>query len=244
MANAPQLRRLRAGDYPPDVGRLVDVLNPFLNDVAGALGGGLTDNNMQWVMREVGLTYPATVTAPTLASGWTASTTEPVGYWREGSTVFLRGSLSGGTYGSGALFTLPAGYLPAQAGRFAVGQSSVYEGVGNVTISTAGAVVAPEITSVQSGASTYLRLDGISFAVGDSSPVDPGVPFPLTATVPFKPESVFVVGCWNAQGDAADLPGLRWTVVLSGGTYALSVRDFPGLTAGQKYTVRLAVLGF
>ncbi|HEX2071471.1 MAG TPA: hypothetical protein VHF90_07470 [Thermoleophilaceae bacterium] len=71
------------------------------------------------------------------------------GFWKEGATVHLQGSVSG----TGSLFTLPEGYRPAGNARFRV-PAGVPSGETTVTITAAGVV---------SSADPDPALDGISF---------------------------------------------------------------------------------
>ena len=72
------------------------------------------------------------------------------GFWKEGATVHLQGSVSG----TGDLFVLPEGYRPAGRVRFRVPSSVLPAGATTVTITAAGVV---------SSADPDPALDDISF---------------------------------------------------------------------------------
>jgi len=165
-----------------------------------------------------------------------------VSYWKDiGGVVHLRGVLSGGTYSTTPIFTLPAGFRPASNNLFTVAQSSIYEGTGIVEVQADGDVIAPAITSVQTGVSTYLSLDGISFQADDSSPLTTA-PLILSRLALGKPAAgCRVLSCRDlTAGAAAAIPALAWEPVDQD---TVRINQIFGLTAGHKYSLTVEILG-
>lgn len=96
--------------------------------------------------------------APTLLNSWVnwGVPFNPVGYGKDAQGfVHLRGVIKNGTTTLGTqLFTLPAGYRPANQEIYSVASNSAY---GEVRIDAAGVV------TVQVGAAAFLSLDNITF---------------------------------------------------------------------------------
>lgn len=96
--------------------------------------------------------------APTLANGWAnfGGGFNPAGYWKDpAGVVHLRGLLASGTLnGAAAMFTLPAGYRPANTEMFVAISNNA---VGRVDVRNTGDVV-PTI-----GSNTNFSLDGMTF---------------------------------------------------------------------------------
>lgn len=102
--------------------------------------------------------YTQPFVAPTLLNSWTnAANRQTAGYLKTASGfVNLKGTLTGGTYGTGAgniIFTLPAGHRPSAAAVFSVAAGGAH---GEVIIDGNGNVY----PAVGSG---DISLDGISF---------------------------------------------------------------------------------
>ncbi len=241
MARAPQARQLDPREFPPEQRKLVEALSSVVTDVGNLFAKGITFDGIRGLSADLQIAAPPNPSPAEFAGNWTAFS--PVSYQRTGNRVFLDGIVYGGTYGATPIFTLPLGFHPAQTQVLYAVQSSLFTPAGLLEISTTGEVVAPTVTSVQSGTSAYLSLAGLSFETADA-PVSPGAPFPLLVKTPFKPQEAFVTGCWDSVGDPAPLPVLTWGVVLSGTELVLSVLALDGLIPESKYTVRLAVLGF
>lgn len=249
MSRAPQLRRLTPADAK-DPELLVKLLNPFLTDTGIALTGGLTFANMQAVVVAFTLTMPEAAFEPTLGGAWTASTT--VSFQKDASGVVrLAGKIASGTYGASAIFTLPAGYRPFQALAFAADQdNATFTGSGRVTISTAGAVVAPTITSIQTGASIYLSLDGISFPTGTSDREPLPTPFPIlltSAALASGPQSVWVLSCQDVTNNVsipAAYPQIAWEPAVVDGYPVVKISRLTGLTPGNRYSMRVVICSF
>lgn len=254
MARAPQARRIPLDGAPQEVSRVLDLLNPALTDLNIALTGGLTFENMQAFATDLNVAVPSVWTDATLSAGWTKPNPYylTTGYAKDfDGTVRLRGVLSGGTYSNSTpIFTLPAALAPAAYQLFVVAQSSVFEGPGTVEVRTDGGVYAPVVTSVQSGTSTYLSLDGISFRAGNTAPPPLASPFPLyvdASSLPAGPQSVFAVACTDySSGSAAPapLPAVGWESAQLGGKRVVKVSYLSGLSPERKYVVRLVVMGF
>lgn len=100
-----------------------------------------------------------TYTAPGLTNSWAntyalANGLESAGYIRRpDGYVMLKGTLSGGVVGS-PMFTLPAGYRPANTQLFTVLSN---DALGKLSVNSNGEV------TLQIGNNTYASLDGISF---------------------------------------------------------------------------------
>jgi hypothetical protein len=254
MARAPQARRIPVEEATGDVARVLSYLNPAMTDLNVALTGGLTFANMQAFATELSVAVPSPWTTATLASGWVKPNPAyaTAGYYKDfDGTVRLRGVISGGTYSNSTpVFTLPASMAPASSRLFVVAQSSLTEGPGLVEVRSDGGVYAPVVTSIQSGTSTFLSLDGIAFEAGSIAPPPLGSPFPLyvdTTTLPSGPLSVFAVACTDySSGSAAPapLPQVGWNADQLGGRNVVKVSYLAGLLPGRKYVVRLVVMGF
>lgn len=245
-ARAPSLRRVDAA-LVADSERFADALTSFLTDTSNAIGGQLAFGNMRVLQYVVDVTMPEAWTAPTLTSPWAnaGGSYAPSGYSKNAEGyVSLRGRLTGGTYGTTAIFTLPAGYRPAYDCTFPAAQSSAATPAGQVNVNADGKVIAPQIAGVQSGTSTYLSLDGVVFQASDPTPPTLGAPFPvLLSTGNLGNDlNVTVFGCEDWTGRAATAtpyPRIAWT---STGT-AIAVTGFAGLSAGRRYKVRIAIFG-
>ncbi len=222
----------------------MDDLNPFLTDV-GNLLTALTFGNMPNVDKTLAFTVPALLQEPAaLAGAWTALTT--VGYYKDAGRVWLQGILTGGTYGATPIFTLPAAYWPAETQTLSAAQSSLFEPAGRIAVSVDGEVVAPTITAVQSGVSTYLSLDGLSFPSSDPSLVSPGSPFPFlisTNTLGGPAKSLLILSCQDVTSGspvAAPYPGVAWVPVTGG----VQITQLVGLLPGRRYKVRFILFPF
>ncbi len=234
MGRPAALTALVATDYPPEQRRLVDALNPFLKSTTAALG-----RNPQILVREFTVTMPSISVAATLGGLWVAQT--PVGCTKTGNTVRLYGTATGGTYGTTALLNLPEAYAPDVLRLFTVAQSSLYQPAGQIQIFPSGAVVAPVITSVQSGVSTFLSLDGVSFDVGTAASA-PGAPFPIAlSTGDLKSvQGVEVWACHDVTTGSpvpAPYPALAWEPTAAG----INLTNLVGLVPGRRYTLRLVL---
>ncbi len=244
MARASSLTRLQPQDYPEAQSRLVNDLNPFLASINQALGGGLGFENLRQAVREITVTMPADATAPTLAGTWVAQTT--VGYVKDvNGIVRLSGVLTGGTYGTTAIFTLPSDFCPAEFKPFPVAQSALSEPQGLLQIFATGEVVAPVVTSVQSGTSTYLSLEGVSFQAADNSAGLPGAPFPITVSrgALAQVRSALVIDCYDWTSGSpvgAPYPSISWQPTAAG----ISLTRLVGLSPNRTYKLRLLLFPF
>ena len=105
------------------------------------------------------ITPPALWIAPTLLNGWVnvGAGTNPTGYGKSGGLILLRGLIKNGT--ANPLFTLPAGYRPAND---TVLTTITYNGsafsVGLVIVRAGGNV------DLNVGANAEVTLDGMIFA--------------------------------------------------------------------------------
>jgi hypothetical protein len=247
MGRPSSLKRLVAADYPTEQRRLVNDLNPFLSSTSLALGGALTFDNMHAVVREFTVTAPALFTnVTTLGNLWTALY-GPIGYAKSSDgMVTLRGVLTGGTYGSTAIFTLPAAYCPSVTNIFPVAQSSLFEPAGVLQIFPTGEVVAPAVTSVQTGSSTYLSLDGVSFEASDNSAP---TPLSLNLTIGNLPQAgnLTVLSCLDVTSGtpvAAPFPAVAWQPAFVSGSPVAQIRSLVGLGADRRYKIRVVIYAF
>lgn len=238
------LRRItpeEAGD-PEKLARL---LGPFLTGATTAIGG-----LPQYVIRTLDVAMPDRWTQITLGSGWAKGAVgyaNPA-YWRDSQgVVHLRGVATSGTYSNSVpAATLPQSCWPAKASLHAVVQrNATFEPAGIVEIQADGDVMAPVVTSVQTGTSTFLSFDGISFDAADQRPQPPVAPFPIL--FPFglasTPKSVIPLSCIDTT-DSPQLvacPGVRWDTALNGNTPMLRVLDLVGLMPTRRYRIRLLV---
>lgn len=252
MSLAPQRTRITREDMAnPE--RAARALSPVLTDVAGALNSRLSLRNVPSLDKTIRVTMPERWLSPgVLSGGWVKPNPAyaSVGYWKDASgRVYLRGVLSGGTYSnSEPIFTLPSGFAPAKYALFSAAQSSVFEGAGVIEVRSDGGVYAPIVTSVQSGTSTYISLDGISFEAADLTPQDPGNPFPIllsTGGLPPGQRIVSVASCVDTTTGVAGatLPSVRWDVATFSGVPYVRLLDLVGLQPSRAYEIRVIVLG-
>ncbi len=244
MGQLPARRRLVASKYPPEQKTLVDDLNPFLTDT-GNLLTALTFGNMPNVDKTLAITMPSVLVQPTLAGAWVASTT--VGSYKANGRVWLQGKLTGGTYSdSVAVFNLPSDQWPDEVQYLTARQDSLFTPSGAVNVGVDGKVLAPVILSVQSGTSTYLSLDGLSFPAADPTPSVQGSPFPFlisTNALGGPAKSLLVLSCQDVTSGspvAAPYPGVAWVPVTGG----VQITQLAGLLPGRRYKVRFIVFPF
>ncbi len=238
MARAATLKRLQANDYPPEVRRLVETVNAFFASTSDAIG---TLPNL--VVREITVTMPAAVAQPTLSGTWT-TLYGTVGYTKTGTTVALQGVLTGGTYGPTALFTLPSAFCPSAERLFPVAQSSaVYTPAGLLQVFPTGEVVAPAVTSVQTGQSVFLSLDGVTFQTSDGSPQALSTALNVTAGDLSSVTGVVAVACFDGTSGspvAAPCPVVGWAPTATG----IQITSLVGLSPSRRYTIRLVLAAF
>lgn len=220
--------------------RLLRLLNEMQSQVANAFA-----ILPARTVREFTFTPPSRWVDATLVNSWVGDPSFATpGFWRDDEgVVYLRGNVSGGTYGT-TIFTLPAGFRPTAFRAFAVAQGcALYEPVGTLNITSAGVVSAPVVTSVQSGVSSYLSLDGVSFEGADAGPVvNTGAPIVLSGLgFAHQASGVRVIACTDmSRGSPAPLPAIAWTPT---GRDGIQVTQVFGLSPGHRYTVRLEITG-
>lgn len=251
MSLAPQRTRVTAEDMA-DPKRAARALSPFLTDATAALNSRLSLKNFPCLDATVTVTMPERWLSPGPIGGWTKPNPAyaSVGYWKDASgTVHLRGVLSGGTYSNvDPIFTLPTAFAPASYVLLSAAQSSLFEPAGIIEVRTDGGIYAPVVTSVQSGTSTFISLDGLSFESADQSPQDPGNPFPILlnpSQLPPGNRVVSVLSCVDTTTgvEAATVPAVRWDVQTYSGVPYVRILDFVGLLPSHTYRLRVAVLG-
>lgn len=236
------IRRVRA-DAP------TNDLNPTLSNIATMLAGGLTWTNMSAQVVERDFTMPVSLIPPTLAGLWLALTPTLGIVKGADGRVGLSGQVTGGTYGTTPLFTLPQAYWPARQAKLTTSQSSVFTGPSLVVVNTDGTVVAPIVPGVQSGVSTWLSLDQVVFPALDPTAVLPGAPFPLVVVpqgLQGVPRSVLVLSCLDTTNTPVPVapPLLNWDVAQQGGRQVFRVLNAVGCHPGRSYRVRFVVLAF
>lgn len=250
MALPPLLRRMSDRDYPDLPKGFLDSLNPFLIDVGNTLRHGASFDNLNARVVTIDLTYPSRWTAPTLLNSWTnydTATYDAAGYYKGyDGRVWLRGVVSAGTYGTNPIFTLPTGYTPAYRQILAAVQSSLFQPAGQVDVLANGNVIATDITSVQSGTSTLLSLDGLSFEASDQTAPTAGAPFPYfidtTADIAGSAQAIVALACLDVTSGisvAAPAPRVSW----QGTDGGVSIADLPGLLPDRTYRVTLWIQG-
>lgn len=250
MNQSPQARRITAEDAA-DPARLARALSAFLDDTSRSLASGLSLSSFAALDNTITVTMPDRWLSVGSTGSWAKPSTAyyATGYWKDASgTVHLRGTLSNGTYGTTPIFTLPAGFRPAKNTLFSVAQSCpTYQGSGTVEVQSDGDVIAPAITSVQTGTSTYLSLDGISFEAADLSPQAAPAPFPIllsTAGLPAGNRVVAIASCVDLTGGdvAATVPAPRWDIAVVSGVPYARLLDLVGLQPARQYRLRVIVL--
>lgn len=235
----PRTRTLKVEDFPEQsawIEPIIRALNDGSTQTSSALSKSLTfGENFNATVQTVEVTLKPDWQTPALTNSWVALAGQQAPqYRRVADTVEIRGGISTGTVTSAA-FTLPAGYRPPGALRFATTSNALF---GDFTISTAG-VLTP---TVGNNASFWL---GCSFAV-ESAPIPNGA-FPLKfshkLTSGAKPNGCLVI-------QIADLTsGARSPLSASGfcgwrpSGAEVIVDDVPGLYAGRKYSITFLVTG-
>jgi hypothetical protein len=91
---------------------------------------------------------------PLLQGGWVATTEQIPGYWREGNTVHLRGSIKSGALGIAAV--LPAGFRPSGTEYWSCACGA---GFGRAAITPSGHV------HILAGTNDMFSFSGIAFRV-------------------------------------------------------------------------------
>lgn len=140
------------------VNRLSEIeslLHP-IQDIRAALTRAEEIEGMLVEMRPPATAVAEQWTAPSLTNSWVnfGSAFNPVGYWKDNNgTVFLRGVVKSGVMGS-SIFTLPAGYRPANRPLCATISNDAFA---RVDIFATGEVM-PQV-----GSNVYFSLDNISF---------------------------------------------------------------------------------
>jgi hypothetical protein len=131
---------------PTTANERVLAVDPTLTLTDGGAGNAVT----------LGLAAPEAFIAPTLLGAWAnyGSPFNPPGYYKDkAGIVHLRGLVMSGAVPS-AIFTLPAGYRPANQELFAVAANNAF---GRVDVLPSGDV------QFSLGSSAYVSLDGITF---------------------------------------------------------------------------------
>lgn len=240
--SAPTTQRWRARlEDVEDPEKLLRLLNDFQQQAANVFGGLPLR-----VVREFEYTAPQRWLDATLENSWVAFGGDypSAQYWKdEAGFVHLRGIVKSGTYNSAAaIFTLPIGYRPGFRDTYQVTQSSLFSPAGALDIGTDGKVYAPEITSVQSGTSTYLSFANVEFEAADPSPQPLPAPVLLT-NLGFGRQAagVQVLSCRDLTGNTAGVtPALAWA---PSGQDAVKITQVFGLVPGHKYTLRVEIVG-
>lgn len=135
-----------------EVPRTVTPTDP--NDADGFVG--LSDNVAREDHRHGYDVVPWT-NVGSFSNGWGnfGAGTHPARYRRIGDIIYIEGTISGGTVGAGAAFTLPVGFRPTAALNFSVVSNNAF---GRVSISSAGVV------AMFTGNNTFFSLEGILFS--------------------------------------------------------------------------------
>lgn len=143
MSKLKSLTRLQTGD--PNLDRLQDHYREVLTPVMRVFGNDGRFQQDAWV-------------APTLLNSWVnfGAGGQPAGYCKDSQGfVRLKGLVKSGTPGAtSVIFTLPAGYRPANNSHHAVPSNALF---GFCRVDSSGSVIA------YAGSGTWFALDGISF---------------------------------------------------------------------------------
>lgn len=152
--------------YADELTTVIAESNSSENMLYGVISGNFTDNgtNNTLISKENGKVrfnkqYVESWIYPTLGSSWVSDTLgrERGAYRKDSSNrVFLKGYLTGGTYGyPNFIFTLPVGYRPFEGCEFSVATGST-SGTCKLTVLNTGEVFA-------SGGTGEVSLNGVSF---------------------------------------------------------------------------------
>lgn len=131
------------------------LFSDFLNLLADSTSAAIAADRVRLTAAEALLGDSGWINA-TLGGGWGTSAGLTAKYRRKNGVVYLTGRLSGGA--AGTMFTLPAGFRPAQACLFIVANGTNATSPAAVTINTDGTV-----TSV---ASVTPNLSALAFVLG------------------------------------------------------------------------------
>ena len=257
-ARVPRLARMTEADAE-NPRELVRLLNAFATNVTSAIGGALSLDNMNVIVRDLDITTPprwvdVLVPETPWVNYYTGDLT-PIQGWKDASgTVHLRGAVSGGLAGD-VVGYLPEAYWPtrdvADVTTRATLQSSAACGhSGYVEISGIdGSIIPPDSACMQTGAFTFLSLDGVSFEAALPTLEQPGRPYPIlmdVAGLGSQPRGVVVLLCrdWTASADVgAPYPAITWDAPVVNGRQYVRLLDLVGLLPERRYKVRLAVFG-
>lgn len=222
-----------------DPAQLARLLNDFQKDATNGLAGVRVR-----AVREVQWRCPQRWIEASLVNSWVAysASNQTFGFWKdESGFVHLRGAVKSGTYGASAITTLPDGYRPALAipGAGATQTNATYDGEGRIAISTAGVVTAPVVTNIQTGTSTFLSLENISFEAASTSPQLLGTPITLAELGLSTPATgVAILACFDTTiAQAASAPRVAWQTTRTG----VQITQLFGLLPGHLYALRVEV---
>lgn len=249
-AYAPANRTLRPDNFKGEDGKTTGKLvTPFMRDVGNLFAGGISWVNMRCIERELTFTMPSYFATATLTAPWVAeSGYSAPGYSKDADGIVrLRGACDGGTYSGTAIFTLPSSHWPPAAVSFpAVQDNATFTPTGRVNITAAGVVTAPDIPAMQTGASTFLSFDGMTFGTTDASPVTVA-PFPVFLNItdlgaPAK--DVIATYCYDSTSPSLvpwPMPRLAWGNSTYTGIPMVSISQALGFIEGRRYTVGLKI---
>jgi len=247
IASTPATRTLRPDTLKTEDGKqIANAVTPFMREVGNLFDKGLTWGNMRCVERELTLTMPTLYTTATLTAPWVAETGYSVpGYTKDrDGIVRLRGACDSGTYSGTAIFTLPSTHWPlAAVSEPAIQDNATFTPSGRVNVSAAGVVTAPDIPAIQTGVSTLLSFDGITFQAADlDGQVFPS-PFPMLMSVAdlgASPRDVLATYCYDATSPSLipwPMPQIAWGNTSYSGIPMVSVSQAWGLREGRRYII-------
>lgn len=245
MGTPPKKAGLTLEDLPgaPSwFGKALETLNPFMLATSAALGKALTfGDNFLGELRDVPFTAPAPVwTAPTLGHSWVNEDGYAPASYRidAGGRVHLRGLMKNGSLATTA-FALPAGYRPTLTEAFAAEAHDGANPVHGLLFILSTGEVQPTY-----GGNTHFSLSGISFDAASPAalPAAPSgwvavVRHTLPTVVGVVPVGCRVEGAQSSQ--SSGLPVVDWELDKDG---AVRVKAAHGLSAGQKYAMRLLLI--
>jgi hypothetical protein len=245
MAQAPGLRGLNREDFkdaPEWFDRVVEQLNPFINDTNLALSGKLTlsDNTVADV-KEITVTVPNRTNA-TLENSFTTYAGNTPKYWmNDDGVVELDGFVTRGAGAPAAgtsIMTFPAEYYPRSPQAVPVASNNGANVFGVAGVSTAGVV------TWESGGVTWFSLSGIRFRAAYAIPFT-GAGWPITVKPSFntKPAQVLVTRVEDTEkpGAVTAAPSVPdWTLSTNN---TVQIRRVAGLSPGRTYRLTILVLG-
>ena len=256
MAAIPKRVVLTKEDFPEQsdwIDGLIRPLNQFMDSTTTALTSGLTfKNNFRANIKEVRLSVPVpkyfeigAAGSPAFTNSWVnfGAGHETAAYRIEPSGIVrFKGRIKSGTINTAA-FTLPAGYRPAQALRFAQSSNGAF---GELIVDSNG-VVNPAV-----GSNAAFNLDGVAFqaisvasSLEDISDTTNGISWPVFLAHGLPTPCIGLVALSakvkeSPKGKAIGSFSLDWEDVGDG---RVKIKHAWGLQPGVIYFVSVLLIG-